>query len=118
LNKNIGQDQKANETRNLPPCEQQHLVAVHADQLFGRQVCQRNRPCDEQPCEPAACKEHLFGGTCVLRPLGTLAVHFPVSEDGDEHGERNKYADLRRAVGCLEHPPPDDFRCKAMLLLF
>ena len=91
-----GEDHQPDETRDLPPREQQHLVAVHAHELVGREVRERDRPGDERPREPAAREEHLLARPPVARPG---AAHLHPREDPHQHGERDAHQHLQGTDG-------------------
>ncbi len=83
-----GENEQTNDGGEFPPCQQRHLVAVHADQLVGAEIGQRDGPGHKIPAQPAAREEVVVTsrlGTSHLAP----AMQPRRQRDGGADGEEN-----------------------------
>ena len=89
-----GENDQAGDGGKLPPGQQQHLVAIHPDQLVGRQVRQRDRAGDQDPAEAAAGEKVLafIVGACSFFHGG----HAPPGQRTNGQGQNQENADLQR----------------------
>ena len=97
------EQQQANETRQFPPGEQQHLVAVHPHQLIGRKVGQRDGARDKEPAQPTTCEEDFtIRGTVAGRARGGDLAPCHQRENRHQQGE---HPDLDPITHCAFSPP-------------
>ena len=97
----IGENEQADDSGELPPCQEQHLVPVHAHQLISREICQRDRAGDEVPAQ-AAIREKIV----MLRAAitGRCIAATEISQKPDQRGDEKEYGNLHGAHMCFSQP--------------
>ena len=91
------QDGEAGHGGEFPPGQQQHLLAVHANQLIGGQVGEGDGAGDEGPGQPAASKKILavVGSGTAGALLAAHASHLPDGGQRHGNGQRDENGGLR-----------------------
>ena len=76
-----GEDEQADHSGQFPPGKQQHLIAIHANQLVRREIGQRDRAGDKIPTQAAIREEVIMvrpaiaGGRIAAAEIGQKPDH-------------------------------------------